>query len=170
MADPETAPARQVEMIFNNEHIFISTRIHYRVSVVRRDTGVHSVLPINSPDAELADAVRKSLNESRMLDIQTERHLLSFPEVGKMYEEWVAKTVNEWGYSSRKALFKDMMAVDIDQTPEALTLQPLIHEALEGWGLPDKNTRPNPEKVVADLDASDAELGIAIRLAMSRCE
>lgn len=170
MADPEAAPAKQVEMMFNSELIFISTRIHYRVSVVRRDTGVHSVLPISCSDAELANAVRRSLNESRMIDIETERYLLSFPEVGKMYEEWVAQTVEQRGYASRKALFKDMMAVDIDQTPETLTLQPLIHEALEGWGLPDKGTRPDPEKVVVGFDVTDAELGAAIRLAMSRCE
>ena len=170
MADPNAAPAKQVEMMFNNELIFISTRIHYRVSVVRRDTGVHSVLPINCPDVELGNAVRSSLSESRMINIETERHLLSFPEVGKMYEEWVARTVDERSYTDRKALFKDMLAIDIDQTSEALTLQPLVHEALEGWGLPDKGTRPDPEKVVVELGITDAELGAAIRLAMSRCE
>jgi len=144
---------KHASLSLNSRFVFISTRIFYRSEAVRHDVGIHSVLPIDCLDDDLSTAVRASLNASRMIDINSEGYLLSFPETGRKYEEWVAKTVDERGYSSRKVLFKDMMAVDIDQTPEALTLQPLIHEA-----------------VVADLDASDAELGIAIRLAMSRCE
>ena len=155
---------------FNERFVFIETQIFYRSKAARHDVGVHSVLPIDCADGELGEAVRKSLEASRMIDIETERHLLSFLEVGKKYEEWVARTLDELGYANRKALFKDMMAVSIDQTPEALTLQPLIHEALEGWGLPDKGTRPDPEKVVVALDVSDTDLGASIRLAMSRCE
>ncbi|WP_308030167.1 contact-dependent growth inhibition system immunity protein, partial [Neisseria lactamica] len=79
------------------------------------------------------------------------------------YEDWVAKLCGNLGYKTRRALFKNMMSVDIWLHNGRLKISPSRHVKPEAWDAIDA------DDVILSLDNSPEEIGAGLKLALSRC-
>lgn len=80
--------------------------------------------------------------------------------------KWVQDLISQYGYKSRRELFKDMKHCSVMCTKGQITINPSRHEKLKAWG--GKGIKDS-DHVVLPVDSSPAEIGAALRLALSRC-
>lgn len=82
------------------------------------------------------------------------------------YNEWISQISKQFGYKSKRAMFKNMRSVDATKFDGNITLSPSNHERLEGWGGDGISEKDN---VVLPENSSPDKVGEGIRLALSRC-
>jgi hypothetical protein len=81
------------------------------------------------------------------------------------YTQWIKKLISFSGMKTKRATLKSMMQCGVDVEGGKITIRPSKHERLEGWG-----GLPEELYVIVPTSAAPAELGAAVRLALSRCE
>lgn len=74
--------------------------------------------------------------------------------------------MEKYGYKTKRALFKDMKNCSIHCINDLIIISPTHHEKLESWSGKGINESDN---VVISVNESPAEIGAALRLALSRC-
>uniref|UniRef100_UPI000E56D780 contact-dependent growth inhibition system immunity protein n=1 Tax=Neisseria lactamica TaxID=486 RepID=UPI000E56D780 len=112
----------------------------------------------------LGTTVLQALANSRTLDNEAERiDFLKQENFKPRYEDWVANLCGNLGYKTRRALFKNMMSVDIWLHNGCLKISPSRHVKLEAWDAIDA------DDVILSLDNSPEEIGAGLKLALSRC-
>lgn len=82
------------------------------------------------------------------------------------YQAWISKLQKQFGYKSKRALFKNMKSCDAEICDGTLTVKPTNHERLEGWGAEGISQE---DHVVLPENSSSQEIGKGVRLALSRC-
>ncbi len=116
----------------------------------------------NASDLALGAAILKSLSQSRFLPLaeaQSRRE-----RVAELYDAWVAKIMERYSYKSKRAMFKNMKNCGIYLVEGQIRICPMRHDKLEGWEGLEKS-----EDVFVPTDAPLEEIGVALRLALSRC-
>ena len=122
------------------------------------------ILPLDTDNGTLGTTVLQALANSRTLDNEAERIDFLKQESFKLrYEDWVANLCGNLGYKTRRALFKNMMSVDIWLHNGCLKISPSRHVKLEAWDAIDA------DDVILSLDNSPEEIGAGLKLALSRC-
>ena len=122
------------------------------------------ILPLDTDNGTLGTTVLQALANSRTLDNEAERIDFLKQESFKLrYEDWVANLCGNLGYKTRRALFKNMMSVDIWLHNGCLKISPSRHVKLEAWDAIDA------DNVILSLDNSPEEIGAGLKLALSRC-
>lgn len=122
------------------------------------------ILPLDTDNETLGMTVLQALANSRTLDNEAERiDFLKQENFKPRYEDWVAKLCGNLGYKTRRALFKNMMSVDIWLHNGCLKISPSRHVKLEAWDAIDA------DDVILSLDNSPEEIGAGLKLALSRC-
>ena len=122
------------------------------------------ILPLDTDNETLGTTVLQALANSRTLDNEAERiDFLKQENFKPRYEDWVAKLCGNLGYKTRRALFKNMMSVDIWLHNGCLKISPSRHVKLDAWDAIDA------DDVILSLDNSPEEIGTGLRLALSRC-
>ena len=122
------------------------------------------ILPLDTDNETLGTTVLQALANSRTLDNEAERiDFLKQESFKPRYEDWVANLCGNLGYKTRRALFKNMMSVDIWLHNGCLKISPSRHVKLEAWDVIDA------DDVILSLDNSPEEIGSGLRLALSRC-
>ena len=122
------------------------------------------ILPLDTDNETLGTTVLQALANSRTLDNEAERiDFLKQESFKPRYEDWVANLCGNLGYKTRRALFKNMMSVDIWLHNGCLKISPSRHVKLEAWDAIDA------DDVILSLDNSPEEIGAGLRLALSRC-
>jgi len=122
------------------------------------------ILPLDTDNGTLGTTVLQALANSRTLDNEAERiDFLKQESFKPRYEDWVANLCGNLGYKTRRALFKNMMSVDIWLHNGCLKISPSRHVKLEAWDAIDA------DDVILSLDNSPEEIGAGLRLALSRC-
>ena len=123
------------------------------------------------PDAseqDIGDAILQALSDSRTLNVLEDRVTFFDLEKGKeQYAAWIAMLMNQYGYKTKRALFKDMKNCGIHLVNNIITISPTRHEKLEAWG---RTKGDGIEDVILTMDNSLAEIGAGLRLALSRCK
>lgn len=109
-------------------------------------------------------ALQEALGASRFLSLDEVKAFFKPETVAQKYEEWVAHLMREFGYSSRRDLFKGMRNCSVVCDYETITVSPSIHDQLEGWAGVGKENNVNVSSA-----ASAEDLGAAALLALSRC-
>ncbi|MFH5255071.1 contact-dependent growth inhibition system immunity protein [Burkholderia semiarida] len=118
-------------------------------------------------DEDLGCAVLDALAASRFLHPNEHREFFDIRgRVVPQYEEWVKSVMAAYGYKTRRALFKDMKSCGIEKLGGVITMRPTHHEKLEAWS-GEGITEDSLVQVRAGSDP--AEIGMALRLALSRC-
>ena len=121
------------------------------------------ILPLDTDNGTLGTTVLQALANSRTLDNEAERIDFLKQESFKLrYEDWVANLCGNLGYKTRRALFKNMMSVDIWLHNGCLKISPSRHVKLEAWDAIDA------DDVILSLDNSPEEIGAGLKLALSR--
>ena len=122
------------------------------------------ILPLDTDNGTLGTTVLQALANSRTLDNEVERiDFLKQESFKPRYEDWVANLCGNLGYKTRRALFKNMMSVDIWLHNGCLKISPSRHVKLEAWDAIDA------DNVILSLDNSPEEIGAGLKLALSRC-
>ncbi len=112
----------------------------------------------------LGSALQEALGASRFLSSEESKALLRREAVAQRYEDWVSHLMRQFGYATRRDLFKGMKHCLVRCNYETITIGPSIHDQLEGWGGTGKEN-----DVHVSSAASADELGRAVLLALSRC-
>ena len=122
------------------------------------------ILPLDTDNETLGTTVLQALANSRTLDNEAERiDFLKQESFKPRYEDWIANLCENLGYKTRRALFKNMMSVDIWLHNGCLKISPSRHVKLEAWDAIDA------DNVILSLDNSPEEIGAGLKLALSRC-
>lgn len=151
---------------FNNDFIFIETYSGY-FNCLPDPEGKRFFLSHSSADRELGGSVLEALAVSRIIDPKESPEFFDFRgRVSIQYNEWVASLMVKFGYKTKRALFKDMKSCSMDAVDGIITMRPSHHEKLEAWsgkGITEKDC------VVISSGSSLDKIGVALRLAFSRC-
>ena len=123
------------------------------------------ILPLDTDNETLGTTVLHALANSRtfVYDSPEDQDFFDTEKFRQRYEDWVAKLCGNLGYKTRRALFKNMMSVDIWLHNSRLKISPSRHVKLEAWDAIDA------DDVILSLDNSPEEIGAGLKLALSRC-
>lgn len=163
---------------FNGDFYSIETYSGFRGGTHGDYKGVEHRLPPDACDQELGLAVLDAMSHSRWV--------LGIPREGSIYpsgvefdkdlydrelnmergKKWIADLMVQYGYKTKRALFKNMRSCSIDRYGDSIKITPMHHEKLEAWG---REKDDGIENVVIPADSSPLEIGAALRLAFSRC-
>lgn len=157
---------RWVAVYANSDFIQVETNSGYRGGLPdpfgKRFEFITSVA-----DDVLGHAVLNALVASRFL------HPHDYPDffdirgrVVPQYEEWVKVMMENYGYKTRRALFRSMKNCSIEERDGEITIRPTHHEKLEAW-----SGSGISEDSLVRVGSADGptEVGAALRLALSRC-
>jgi hypothetical protein len=157
---------RWVSVFENREFTQIETQSGYRGGL---PDPLGKRIQIKNPaeDEVLGRSVLDALAASRFLHPNEHREFFDIRgRVMPQYEEWVNLMMATYGYKTRRALFKDMKSCDIEEHGGVLTLRPTHHEKLEAWS---GDSISEDCVVRVPIESAAAEVGAALRLALSRC-
>ncbi|MBN2742164.1 MAG: CdiI family contact-dependent growth inhibition immunity protein [Rhodobacteraceae bacterium] len=175
-----TQTRRWARIMQNQDYYFIKTRSGLRSGSFGDPKGNEHILEIVTGDAELGEALRDSLSVSRVVapnpapDGMTRPKFVEIAPEFKIdsrlayYQDWVAKSMVHCGYKSKRKMFAEMRLchVELDTEKAEIEIEPNNHAKLEAW---DSGKLTEADNVRISAQASDAELGAAMRLALGRC-
>ena len=126
--------------------------------------GAHFLLPPNAADEVLGNALLGALSNSRRISPQEDP---SFSNQGIMAANkiWQQSLMDQFEYKTRKQLYENMISCDVRLFDNFITMTPLRHEGLEGWG----GMKDPTLNVVISGEAPPSEIGAALRLTLDRC-
>ncbi|MFV8797157.1 contact-dependent growth inhibition system immunity protein [Yersinia sp. LJYL362] len=125
------------------------------------------LLPPDADDKSIGEAVFIALSNSRTLSLEEYSDFFNLEKSQEQYAAWVAMLMEKYGYKTKRALFKGMKNCSIHCINGVITILPTRHEKLEAWG---GTGRGGNDKVILSVNSSPAEIGAALRLALSRCK
>lgn len=171
---------RWSQIMQNQDFYFIKTCSGLRSGMFVDPKGREHLFKIAIGDAELGAALRDSLSASRVVALNPAPDGMTWPKFFEIapefksgnheayYRDWVAETMARCGYKTKRKMFAEMRLchVELDTDKAEIEIAPNNHVKLEAWDL-GKLTEADNVRVSAQ--ASDAELGAAMRLALSRC-
>ncbi|CQI90552.1 Protein of uncharacterised function (DUF1436) [Yersinia rohdei] len=151
----------------NKDFVFIETYSGYW-NCLPDPEGKQFNLLASSEDETIGHAIVEALAASRFL------HPKDYPDffdirgrVVPQYEEWVKSIMDEYGYKTKRAMFNGMKSCGIESQNGMITLRPSYHEKLEAWS---GKGITEADYVVISANSPPANIGAALRLALSRCK
>ena len=123
-------------------------------------------LPPDADDAILGLTLRTALNASKQISAAEFYKLFQSGLVQQLGKEREAKTMQTYGYKTKRALYKHMLICDIKLVDGWLDISPTHSDQKGGYKRLSTDGRENirlPDTV------SDAELGAALREGFKRC-
>ncbi|MBB3225554.1 hypothetical protein FHW69_000144 [Luteibacter sp. Sphag1AF] len=132
-----------------------------------RDTeGVSEILGAGENNENLGCAVIRALAASREITLDEYSGYFNWEKRKASYTLWVNSLMQQFGYRTRKALFRNMRSCSIAVDDSSILFCPSHHEKLEAWS---GDGISKDDYVVLPFDSSPADIGAALRLAFSRC-
>ncbi|CNE32448.1 CdiI family contact-dependent growth inhibition immunity protein [Yersinia mollaretii] len=120
----------------------------------------------DTDDKIIGNIILKALLDSRTLSLEEYGDFFNLEKSKEQYAAWIAMLMEKYGYKTKRALFKDMKNCSIHCINDLIIISPTHHEKLESWSGKGINESDN---VVISVNESPAEIGAALRLALSRC-
>ena len=157
----------------NGDFICVETESGYR-STRRDPKGAQYLHALDVDDEHLGLSVADAIGRSRWVlgapregsadpsDVEYDSEFYDHKKLRERYLAWIENLMQHYGYKTKKALFKDMKHCSIERKLGTLTISPSHHEKLEAWS-------GTGEAVVIPDTSTPAEIGAALRLALSRC-
>lgn len=117
-------------------------------------------------DAELGEALRSALRESKCVSAEDFQNLFKSGVIQNAERERVEWAMARYGYKTKRAMYKDMRCCWIKFQGGVVEIKPTFHKSMDCYtGL--SNGGPG---IIHVRDAvSDAELGAALREGFGRC-
>jgi len=173
----DVVPRAWANVKLNKEFFCIQTYSGYRMSQADHRGAMHLLAP-DASDQEVGEALLDALSKSRFVlpeprtdvwihpEATFDSGLYDFEATEQRYKDWISQLMSQYGYKTKKALFKDMKSCSVESKEGQTTIRPSRHEKLEGWGGTGKG---GSDYVVISTNSTPAEVGAALRLAFSRC-
>ncbi len=153
------------DALWNGELLYIST-FSGRRRTARDPKGKEFFLQPDADDQTIGEAVLHALESSRVLTMEEANAFFDFENSKRLYEDWVVRMIDRYGYKSRRGLFKDMKDCWIEHQGDKIIFKPTHHDKLEGWS---GEGIHESDYVVLPASSTSMEIGAALRLALSRC-
>lgn len=162
----------------NADFICIDTYSGYRSSQLD-PLGVQHLSSSDASDLKLGEMVKDALSHSRFVlpaprtdvwihpEVTFDLELYDYKYTAERYDKWVKNLILQYGYKTKRALFKDMKSCDVCCANGEITISPTRHEKLEVWG---GTGLKGIDNVIVPANSSPAEIGAGLRLALSRCK
>lgn len=151
--------------LFNGDFFCIETFSGF--GTMRRDpAGKQHLLPRDASDDALGVALLDALNHSRTVNPANFPDFFNFERTKEQYSKWVEALIKHYGYKSRHALFKHMKNCNVELQGNNITIKPMRHKKLEGWGR-EKDDGINDLEI--SIGISNQEIGKTLKLAFDRC-
>jgi predicted nucleotide-binding protein (sugar kinase/HSP70/actin superfamily) len=83
--------------------------------------------------------------------------------VEKREQEWIEHLLKNYGYKSRRALFKNMQSCFVAMEEGVITFSPAEHDKLDGWGSTTKSYK------FSIPSSSPKIIGAAVKYSVGRC-
>lgn len=173
----DVMPRAWANVKLNKELLCIQTYSGYGSS--RADhNGVMHLLPPDAADVVVGEALLDALSKSRFVlpeprkdvwihpEATFDSELYDFNSMMRRYKDWVAGLMTQYGYKTKKALFKDMKSCNVESKLETLEMTPSHHEKLEAWS---GDGFSEADNIIISASSSPEKIGAALRLALSRC-
>jgi hypothetical protein len=122
--------------------------------------------PSSVSDEDLGSAIRSAVAASRLIAQEEIKTFFAPRTMAQSYETWLATVLQRYAYRSRRSLFKVMRRCGVERNDAfAFALTPMRRYNAEGW-------EPVSSDLIVELPeaATDSELGLAARLALSRSQ
>ncbi|HEN3565422.1 TPA: CdiI family contact-dependent growth inhibition immunity protein [Yersinia enterocolitica] len=147
---------------------FLSVDTYSGLGMVGRDPLFPpNLLPPDTDDQTIGEAVLIALSNSRTLSLEESADFFDLEKGKEQYAAWIAMLMERYGYKTKRALFKDMKRCSIHCLNDVITISPSRHEKLEAWS---GRGIKESDHVVIPADSIPEEIGAALRLALSRCK
>ncbi|HDL8054208.1 contact-dependent growth inhibition system immunity protein [Yersinia enterocolitica] len=147
---------------------FLSVDTYSGLGMVGRDPLFPpNLLPPDTDDQTIGEAVLIALSNSRTLSLEESADFFDLEKGKERYAAWIAMLMERYGYKTKRALFKDMKRCSIHCLNDVITISPSRHEKLEAWS---GRGIKESDHVVIPADSIPEEIGAALRLALSRCK
>ncbi|WP_339109752.1 contact-dependent growth inhibition system immunity protein [Thioclava sp. GXIMD4216] len=175
-----THTRRWARIMQNQDFYFIKTRSGLRSGTFGDPKGNEHIFEVATDDAALGVALRDSLSASRVVAQSLAPDGMTWPTFVEIapefksssraayYHDWVARIMAYGRYKTKRKMFAAMRmcSVELDMDKAEIEIAPKNHVKLEAWDL---GKLTEADKVRISAQVSDAELGAAMRLALSRC-
>jgi hypothetical protein len=148
-----------------NEFISINTCSGYRRSA-RDPQGILVFYEVSVRDEELGEGLLQALAASRFLSLTEVGSFFEPKAIERNYEDRVARSMQRYGYKTRRELFKGMKHCMIARVDGVVTIKPSKHEKLEAWSGTGIGETAH-EHVGAN--ASPVDVGAALRRCFAKC-
>ena len=174
----EVAKGSWANAYSNGEFVCIETVSGYRGGTHSDPKGAEHYLDSGASDEALGSAVLDAMARSRFVlssprvgsvyppGLVFDTELYDPKKIAERYAAWKSSLMQRYGYKSQQALFEGMRHCSIQEQGGQITISPSHHQSLEGWG---RTKGDGIEDVVLPADGRPAEIGAALRLAISRC-
>lgn len=161
----------------NKEFICIETYSGYRMSQADHKGVMHLLAP-DASDQVIGEALMDALSKSRFVLPEPRKDVWIHPEATfdsdlydfnlmmQRYKKWVARLMEQYAYKTKRALFKDMKSCNVERKLGTLEMTPSHHEKLEAWS---GDGFTEADNVIIPTTSTPEEVGVALRLAFSRC-
>ncbi len=159
-------PSNWASIYANHGLISLSTDSGYRMSGLDPQ-GIEAFLLESCSDEELGQRLMEALARSRVLSPEELGEFFSLENMNKKYEAWVAKLLAALNGMPRRKAFSKMKLCHAVVTSGQLKLIPNRKERGEAWS---GRGISETDCVSLPFSSSGAEIGQALRMALSRCK
>ncbi|WP_459204131.1 contact-dependent growth inhibition system immunity protein (plasmid) [Ralstonia pseudosolanacearum] len=150
---------------FNGHFFYICTMSQGVLDYVDPDVAPH-YLELGANDAELGEALRSALRESRCVSVEDFQGLFKSGAIQSAEQERAVWAMARYGYKTKRAMYKNMKCCWIKFQDEVIEIKPTFHKSMDCYtGL----SSGGPEIIHLRDAVSDAELGAALREGFTRC-
>jgi hypothetical protein len=120
----------------------------------------------DADDSALGDALRLALGESKQVSIAEFQKIFASGEIQRIGEERNKYAMKKYSYKSKRAMFRKMMCCWINISENQIQIKPTHHNSIDGYsGI----SLDGDEILNLPVNATDAELGAALREGFNRC-
>jgi hypothetical protein len=150
---------------FNGNHFYIATQSTGMLAYPEPSAEPH-YFSYDVDDLVLGRALRIALGNSRVTEMEEFQRIWKSGEIQKLESERSAWAMKEYGYKTRRAMYRFMNCCSIERKDGTIDIYPMHHKSLDTYrGI----SHDGPEILHLPEVASDAELGAALREGFRRC-
>lgn len=160
-------PSRWASAYRNSDFYLVETWSGYRGALRDPEGRQHALAPAAEAQA-LGAALTDALACSRFLLPDQFPDFFDLRKAPERHTAWVDKLMNQYGYNTKRALFKNMALCQISLTvgEGPIRIRPMRHDTLEGWvGAQNDGV----EDVFLSVDSTPEKMGQGLLLAFTRC-
>ncbi len=159
---------KQVSVHSNQDFILIrSCAVHRRVVI--DPNGYFEILPCDTANMKIGEALCNALNASRM--IKTEELDAYFLPKNKQqhYENWIDRMLKQFSYGNKKKLFSKMKSCIIikEEASDTIIFRPMEHARLEVWSA-DNYEESDYIKIIQSVSTAET-IGQSLKQCLEKC-
>lgn len=150
-----------------NDFIMAINTLSGKRSFILDNKGKEYLLDASIDNVQIGNALRDCLEASRRVLPVDDMELFDYKQSIERYKGWVNRLQEFVGFKSKAKLFRPMFSLTVIEQNGVIFIDPSRQEKPEAW---DSEGIDESNRVQISSDSSLEEIGIAVRLALTRCK